>query len=218
MSFTTTGGVITTSTGYTEMMTESYEGITNVTLYAGNPLPTKANSTFIDNPNAILGGPASFDISSRLMPWYDFDNDGIYNDGIAIVTAYSQGLDDDNNQVIAWNYVPIVFSLSVNTFTVTTDKTEIHLGETAKLTVTIHDVNGNPVVGGSTIDITSEIGALSPKSIETSSPGKTTYYVYLTNDKDSQFDTPENAVVSVKLTSPNGNITLSSPPILLDVP
>jgi len=220
VSFTTTGGVITTSTGYTEseVTTEVNEGIASVTLYAGNPFPTKANSTFIDNPNAQYGGPANFDISSRLMPWYDFDNDGIYNDGIAIVTAYSQGLDDNNNQVIAWNYVPIVFSLPVSTFEVTTDKTELHLGETANLTIRIYDVNGNPVVGGSTIDFESDLGALSPKSIGTSSPGKTTYYVSLTNDKDPTYGVPGNTVVSVKLTSPNGNITMISPPIFLDVP
>ncbi len=42
--FTTTGGVIDTKTGFTNA-----QGLASVTLYAGNPFPTVANSGQIDN-------------------------------------------------------------------------------------------------------------------------------------------------------------------------
>jgi hypothetical protein len=228
--FTTTGGIVTTSTGYSgdipvppfnpdtpsEQITQDNEGIAYVTLYAGNPFPTVASGDLIiENPNASLGGPASFNLSHSA---FDYDGDGSVNDGIAIVTAQTSGLNEDGAQVVAWNYVPIIFSLPVSTFTVTTDKNTIHLGETAVLTIRLYDINGNPVVGGSTLTIASDVGAVSPASIETASPGSTTYKVSITNNKDPQFGISGNAVVSILLTSPNGNVSITSPPILLDVP
>ncbi|MFC1552465.1 Ig-like domain-containing protein [Candidatus Latescibacterota bacterium] len=242
--FSTTGGIVTTSTGYignipvppftpettSEYITEDNEGIAYVTLYAANPFPTVlSGDLIIDNPNAeIPGSPDIFDISSYRN--FDYDGDGEPNDGIAIVTASTRGLTHDrdldgyDDQVIAWNYIPIIFSksvdlnpLSFSKFTVTTDKDILHLGETAILTIRLYDNNGNPVVGGSTLVFTSDVGALSPATIETTGR-ETTYTVSITNDKDPQFGISGNAVVGVKLTSPNGNISTLSPPILLDIP
>ncbi|MFC1541932.1 Ig-like domain-containing protein [Candidatus Latescibacterota bacterium] len=215
--FTTTGGVVTTSSGYTDS-TNVNEGIATALLQAGNPFPTvSSGDLIIDNPNASLGGPAVFDLSDILYPAYDFDGDLNINDGIAIVTAATRGQNQDGDQVIAWNYIPVVFSLAVHEFTVTTDLSTINLGETATLTIRLYDINGNPVVGGSTLEFSSDVGSLSPAEIVTSSPGKTTYTVTLTNNKDPEFGTAGNAIVSIKLTSPNGNVSTISPAIFLDI-
>ncbi|MFC1650396.1 Ig-like domain-containing protein [Candidatus Latescibacterota bacterium] len=238
--FTTTGGIITTSTGYSgnipappflpdtysETMTKDFEGISYVTLYAGNPFPTvDSGDLVITNPNAGMGGtaPAEFDLYSTLFNnGYDFDGDNKVNDGIAIVTAQTRGLNENDEQVIAWNYIPIIFSLPINdsaTFTVTSDSTSLHLGETATLTIRLYDSNGNPVVGGSILNFSSSVeGSLSPSRMETSSPGQTTFTVSLTNDKDPSFGISGDTIVSVELISPNGNVSASSLPILLDVP
>jgi adhesin/invasin len=226
---TTTGGIVTTSTAYTqqappeiaivtesESYTETYEGMTYVTLYAGNPFPTITNSGTLLNPNyATHGGPQSFNIAQQLLSrgYGDFDNDGDFNDGIAIVSAYSLGLDENDDQVVVWNFVPIVFSQQVSTFTVVPNTTTLDIGETAIITITIKDPNGNPVVGGSIINIDSEYGALSSKAITTSSPGKTVYTVSLTNTLDMVSDVAKDTVVNVELESPNGNFTAISVPI-----
>ena len=93
--FTTTGGTIDTRTGFTDA-----QGMATVTLFAGNPFPTVANSASVENPNAALGGPASFTI-----PLFDYDGDGNQNNGIATITAFTQGVDQQGRQVTAWRVV-----------------------------------------------------------------------------------------------------------------
>jgi len=213
--FTTTGGIITTHTGYTDS-----SGIAAVTLYAGNPFPTTVNSRYITNPNAHVGGPAEFDIMTRLMSmgYGDFDGDTIYNNGIAIVTARSMGLDNIDRQVEVWNFVPIIFSLDVYRFDVTADRYVLDIGETARITVRIYDKNGNPVVGGSKISYDSKLGALSHTQEETNTPGTTWYFVALTNNLDPDTSSPGTTVVNVQLESPNGNIVqLLDQPIQLTI-
>lgn len=201
--FTTTGGIITTQTGYTDS-----SGLASVKLFAGNPFPTRVNSQYITNPNSGYGGPSQFDIIAELTSrgYGDFDGDGLYNDGIAIVTATSRGVDHLERQVDVWNYVPIVFSKDVYIFTVTSNTYSLDVGETATITVRIYDINGNPVVGGSLINYSSKLGSLSHNQEETNTPGTTTYYVTLTNDLDPDVDTPGTTVVNVSLESANGNI------------
>ncbi len=220
--FSTTGGIITTSTGFTESESgaDVYEGITYVTLYAANPFPTKSNSSVLPNPNASLGGPATFNIANMLMTernYGDFDGDDIYNDGIAIISAYSNGLDNLNRQVIVWNFVPIVFSLNVSTFTVVPDAFTLNVGETTYITVTVHDINGNPVVGGSEISFETKLGVLSESRITTGSPGRTQYRIALTNNLEPDTDDPGEAVVTARLTSPNGDVTTISDKISLTI-
>jgi len=232
----TTGGIVTTSTGFTESVpheiegvtvseqaSQVYEGLTYVTLYAANPSPTLANSSTLPNPNASLGGPATFNIANILMADYgygDFDGDGNYNNGIAIVSAYSKGLDNQNRQVIVWNYVPIIFSLGVNTFTIVPDVLTLGVGETTYITLTIHDKNGNPIVGGSEISFETNLGVLSETKIVTGSPGVTHYRIALTNNLDPDTDEPGETVVTARVSSPNGNVTALSDKIqmLISVP
>ena len=205
--FTTTGGIVSTSTGYTDE-----NGLASVTLFAGNPFPTLANSSVIANPNADVAGPATFN-----LPKYDFDNNGVNNNGIAYVTATSVGLDNLGRQVKVWNYLPVVFSLEVSTFTADVDKSTINVGQTSIIHVKIHDKNGNPIVGGSTLTFDSKLGSLSNRIIETNSPGKTDYYVSLTNNLNPFTDKAGDAIVSITLDSPNGKYTISVPPIYLTI-
>ncbi|MBN1294488.1 MAG: Ig-like domain-containing protein [Candidatus Latescibacteria bacterium] len=205
--FTTTGGSITTSTGYT-----NEDGLASVTLYAANPYPTRQNSNIIGNPNSSKGGPLFFD-----MPLADFDGNGQENDGIAVVTAYTEGVDHNGDEVTVWNYAPIVFSLAVDTFDVDAGASILYRGQSTVITITIHDINGNPVMGKSEMTIKSSLGTLSNSSITTGSPGKTRYTVTLTNNLDPLNDTSADTVVSVTLTSPNGNLTASSIPIYMSI-
>jgi hypothetical protein len=205
--FTTSGGSIDTKTGFTNP-----QGMASVTLFAGNPLPTLLNSQLVANPNASLGGPANF-----MLPMFDFDGDGHENNGIATITAYTQGVDQNGRQVTVWNYVPIVFSEPVAIFTVIPVSTSLPNGTSTSIEVTISDYNGNPLMGGSTIAFTSALGSLSTPSITTTSPGRVTYHVSLTNDLNPLTATPANTVVTAKLTSPNGAFTQSSVPIFMDI-
>lgn len=204
--FTTTGGVIDTRTGFTNA-----QGLASVILFAGNPLPTLENSASVENPNASLGGPARFFIGGP-------------NDGIAIVTATTEGVDQDGRQVTAWNYVPIIFSgllkdkvNIVPVFTVTLGVTTLLNGQSTDIVIVIHDKNGNPVVGGSTIDIASPLGVLSTTRITTNSPGATVYTVTLTNNLDPLKDTAQNTVITVKLKGPYGEYIIKSVPIFMSL-
>lgn len=205
--FTTTGGSIDTKTGFTDS-----QGMATVTLFAGNPFPTVVNSGSITNPNSSLGGPATFTTSL-----YDYDNDGDRNDGIAIITALTEGVDQDGDKVTAWNYVPVVFSLQVSTFTVVPASTSLLLGQSTDITITVRDVNGNPVCGGSKISVSSKLGTISTTSITTNSPGVTQYSVTLTNDLDPDNDTAGDTVVTVTVDSPNGGYSQHSVPIYMSM-
>jgi len=209
--FTTTGGSISTNSGFTDE-----KGMATVTLYAANPYPTRQNSNRIENPNTE--GPEYFDmpVSALLRPWFDLDGDGTLNNGIAIVTAYTEGVDDEDNDVTVWNYTPIIFSFAPTTFTVESAAPTVYRGETATITITLRDANGNPVMGGSELKLSSKIGSLSTATITTASPGSTVYTVALTNDLDPLSDLPGNTVINVALTSPNGDVTVTSAPIYMD--
>ena len=165
--FTTTGGTITTATAYT-----NEEGMATVTIYGSNPFPTRTNSSTVPNPNASLGGPTSFAI-----PGIDFDSNGVANNGLGVITAYTEGVDHLGRNVTVWNYAQIVFSRQVLTFTVVPDVNLLGVGQSTTLAITIKDVNGNPVVAGSELSISTTVGALSKRTMITADPGQTTYYV-----------------------------------------
>jgi len=208
--FSTTGGYVTTSTGYTDE-----NGMASVTLYSGNPFPTLDNSDSIDNPNYDPGDPQSPE-KFNVYQW-DPDGDGQANDGIAVVIAKTEGLDQNDENITVFNIGQVVFSMPVYVFTVEANKDTLNVGESTSILITIHDVNGNPVVGESTLTISSASGAVSTKSITTTDPGQITYHTTLSNDLDPLYDTPGSTVVSVKLESPNGGYTVESAPIYLTI-
>ncbi|MFC1692392.1 Ig-like domain-containing protein [Candidatus Latescibacterota bacterium] len=207
--FTTTGGGITTKDSFTDE-----NGVATATLFGGNTLPTLDNSSSVDNPNANYGGPESANFT---IPGIDFDGDGFVNHGIATITAYTEGLDHLERNATIWNYARVVFSGPVDYFDIQTDATLLNIGDSANLTITIYDHNGNPVVAGSKLTLSSTIGKLSNTSIVTDDPGTTEYYVSLTNNLNPLSDSPGNTVVTVKLESPNGNVQNQSSTISLTI-
>ena len=216
--FTTTAGVISTHTGFTDE-----EGIATVTIHSGNPLPdiTRFYNTFFDpnenHPDWALGT----NVIPGPIPDYDLGEvvnslGGVgENDGIVRIIATTEGVDANGKSARPWSVANLVFSGGISTFTVTADTTELAPGESALISFTIYDVNGNPIVGGSEITVSSNGGALSWTSLITADPGQTHYNVTVTNNIDPSdpsartFSTP----VTIDVKSENGNIVQSSPVI-----
>lgn len=195
--FTTTGGIIDTKTGFTDA-----QGMAKVTLFAGNPFPTMQNSGIIENPNASLGGPSNFN-----MP--------VNNNGIAIITAYTKGVDQNGRQVTVWNYVPVVFTNWISVFTAEPATTNLLNGQSTVITITVHDENMNPVILGTELSLSTDMGVLSTTKITTDDLGRIKYYVTLTNNIDPINGTPGNTVVTVKLKNKNHELQVSTVPIYM---
>ncbi len=218
--FTTTGGVISTYTGFTDD-----EGVATVTLHTAQPLPnvTRFYNTFFD-PNE---NHADFALGTNLIPGpiIDFENSKVVNtlgslienDGICRVLAVTEGVDAAGNPARAWAVTGVVFSGLIDVFTVTASDTSIKPGESAEIDFEIYDTNGNPIVPGSVITVGALAGDLSWGSLRTDDPGVTAYQVILTNNLDptdpnaKESSTP----VTISVQSPNGNIIRSSSTIKL---
>ena len=202
--FTTTGGVISTYTGYTDE-----EGVAKVTLHTGQPYPTveRYYNTFLD-PNLHITIPG---------PVPDFDLDGNENDGIARVLAVTEGVDSKGNSARVWAVCNVVFSGDITTFTVSTDRTVLHPGESATISIVVHDINGNPIVPGSVISAKASAGELSWDRFRTDDPGSDFYSVQLTNNLDPTDPNakPTATPVTIKIESENGNVQASTVPIQL---
>ena len=221
--FTTTGGVISTFTGFTDA-----EGVVTVTLHTGQPFPDVNrfyNTSFVSNdpnenhpdfilPTNIIPGPIpDFEFSEVLNSVGNFGE----NDGVARILAVTEGVDSNGNSARAWSVTDIVFSGLISTFELMTTATDLLPGESATIDFKIYDVNGNPIVSGSEITASSIGGALSWTSLVTSDPGVTRYQVILVNDLDPtdpdarEITTP----VTISIKSQNGNVVKSSPAINL---
>ncbi len=202
--FTTTGGVISTYTGFTDD-----EGVAHVTLHTGQPYPTVTRfyNTFNDpNLNSIIPGPAP-----------DFDGDGWENDGIARVLAVTEGVDAEGRPAKVWSVCSVVFSGPITRFEVTVDRDTLYPGESALISIVVHDENGNPIVPGSKISAEAAAGKLSWTELTTDDPGRTRYYVTLTNNIDPTDPQakPTATPVTIKIHSQNGNVQASTRPIQL---
>ena len=218
--FTTTGGVISTYTGYTNA-----EGVAKVTLHTGQPYPTitRFYNTF-QNPNF---GSSFFTGSDGVIPGPIPDFEGGQalnslgnmgeNDGVARILAVTEGMDSFGHRAKVWGVTSAVFSGKIAHFTVETSDTVLHIGQSAHIAIDIFDVNGNPIVPGSTILVEASAGALSWGSWTTSDPGITHYDLILTNNLDptAQNAKPTATAVTIKVQSQNGNAMRSTPAIHL---
>jgi hypothetical protein len=210
--FTTTGGVISTHTGYTDD-----HGLAFVTLHSAQPYPdiTRFYNTFFD-PNlrhprfslatVIIPGPIP-DFEGSIVSNSIHPDSTRENDGIARVLAVTEGVDAEGNSARPWSVGNVVFSGVIGNFSVTTDRTTLLPGEAATITIRLWDVNGNPVVPGSTLAAESQAGALSWSSLITDDPGTTTFTLLLTNDLDpGNLDAHETSTsVTIRIQSANGN-------------
>jgi len=218
--FTTTGGVISTFTGFTDE-----EGVASVTIRSGQPDPniSRYYNTFFDPnenhpdfslPSNVIPGPIpDFEGSQVLNSVGNF----VENDGITRILAYTEGVNPNGAPARAWSVTNLVFSGGIAVFDIQVSDTELSPGESAIVTIDIYDVNGNPIVAGSEISLSASAGELSWTSLTTDDPGVTRYVALLTNDLDpSDPEAQETSTpVTVAVVSQNGNPTKSSQTINL---
>jgi len=218
--FTTSGGVVSTHTGFTDD-----EGVATVTIHTAQPLPdvTRYYGTFRD-PNENHG---SFSLGTGVIPGPipDFEASQVVNslgslvenDGVGRILATTEGVDPNGDPARAWAVTNIVFSGLITTFTVQTSATVLLPGESAVIDFEIYDINGNPIVSGSEITISASAGNLSWSSLSTSDPGVTAYQVVLTNNLDPSDPDAKEATtpVTISVLSENGNRVQSSESIEL---
>ncbi|MFZ5434165.1 MAG: beta strand repeat-containing protein [Calditrichota bacterium] len=161
--FTTSGGVITTATGYTDS-----SGFAWVTLFSGNPLPTIARwYNTLHDPN--LGGP----IMCSAPPTQP---------GVAKILASTAGVDGNGDSVTVWASTNVIFNYSqplmfIREVTVNGDPNErtLYIGENALIRIAVYDPDYWPLVSGSTIRCTANHGNTYPNTITAGCPGDTTY-------------------------------------------
>ncbi len=218
--FTTSGGIISTHTGYTDE-----QGIVTVTLHSGQPYPTVPlfYNTFLDpnaghpdfnKPTAVIPGPIPDYEGGIIDNGYDATSQ---NNGIARVLAVTEGVDANGNPARVWGVTNVVFSGPIATFYTEVSDTSIAPGEGAEITIFIYDENGNPIVPGSLIIASSEAGKLSWTEVSTGDPGATRYSVVLVNNLDpNDPDSRETTTsVSIRVESKNGTVVTSTVPITL---
>ena len=167
--FTTSGGVITTATGYTDSA-----GFATVTLYSGNPLPTIQRwlDTIID-PN--LGTP----ILCSNVP---------EQDGMAKVMARSAGVDATGDSVHVWATTNVIFDYSQPLLYIREvsvdgdpDERELFIGENAIIRLALYDYNFWPMVTGTEIAFSVSSGHVYPNEIIVPCPGDTSFTVSFFN-------------------------------------
>ncbi|MFQ5823952.1 MAG: invasin domain 3-containing protein [bacterium] len=220
--FTTSAGVISTYTGFT-----NEEGVATVTIHTAQPYPTitRFYNTFFDpnenhpdfnKPTNIIEGPIpDFEGGEVLNSIGNFGE----NDGVARILAVTEGVDANGNPARVWSVTNLIFSGVITVFDIEVSDTDLSPGEVALITFKIYDVNGNPIVPGSEISVQANAGELSWSSISTSDPGVTEYTVLLTNnidptDPEAQ---PATTPVTIIVNSQNGNVINSSEPINLNL-
>lgn len=204
---TTSGGVVAT-TAYT-----NENGIANVELQAGNPLPTidrYYNYDGLQDPNlgTVITEPTIPDMEGNIVLNSEGGRDE--NDGVARLLARTEGIDSGDNSIQVWDLHSVIFSQEIPGSayrgnaplfesprfwsTNTGDSLDangyviIDPGEYAVIDVDLWDINGNPIVGGSEIIATAAPsgvkGELSWTQVVTGDPGTTQYSLRLYNTID----------------------------------
>ncbi|MCJ7813106.1 Ig-like domain-containing protein, partial [bacterium] len=226
--FTTSGGVITTHTAYTDE-----NGLANVTLYGGNPQPTIDrfyNYSGMQDPNT--GENIGDHLTDPWLPDFELsqvlntEGDSGENDGIARIMASTIGVDENQDTVRVWDQTAVVLSKAIQHFEVYCPNVNdtIPVGGNAAIYFEIWDSNGNPIVPNS--KITASIfpqnaqADLTWLSKETLDPGQCYYGVTLINSIDPE--KPQfvviGAYVTIKIESASGTTEASVGPIYLGVP
>lgn len=174
--FTTSGGVITTATGYTDSA-----GFARVRLYSGNPLPTI---------NRWLNTLTDPNLGTTILC-----SDVPDQNGMAKVLCRTAGVDETGDSVWVWATTNVVFDysqpiLNIREVTVNGDpnERELHIGENALIRLSLYDYNYWPMVAGTTISFSASSGSVYPSSITLGCPGDTTYTVSFFNNLTTNDD------------------------------
>ena len=176
--FTTSGGVVTTATGYTDSA-----GFARVTLYSGNPLPTISRwlNTLTD-PN----------LGTTILC-----SDVPDQNGMAKILVKTAGVDATGDSVWVWATTNVVFdysqpilNLRETTVNGDPDERDLYIGENALIRFSLYDFNYWPMVSGTTISFSASSGNVYPSEIVVGCPGDTSYTVSFfnnltTNDDDA---------------------------------
>lgn len=184
--FTTSAGVVTTATGYTDS-----SGFARVTLYSGNPLPTVDRwLNTLSDPN--IGGA----ILCNTTPTQS---------GMAKIMASSAGVDANGDSVTVWATTDVIFDyrqpqLLLRSASVNGDpeERELFIGQNALIRIATYDPDFWPLVYGSTITFSASKGTVYPSQITVGCPGDTTYSVSFFNDLTvNDDDTATPVLISV---------------------
>ncbi|MBU1706427.1 Ig-like domain-containing protein, partial [bacterium] len=192
--FTTSGGVITTATGYTNA-----NGFATVTLFGGNPMPTLSRWwNTLEDPN--LGG--------QINCWGAPDRDGI-----AKVLVTAEGETQNNQSAIVWATCGVRFTapydgIRILEMTVNGDPNErtLYIGENALILYELWE-GGNhwPIDSESIVRFSASAGAAYPSRFTIGCPGDTLYTVSFFNNLTTQDDATATPVM-IEVESKNGNL------------
>jgi len=94
-----------------------------------------------------------------------------------------------------------------------TDTFNLKNGESTSMTITVGDIFGNPIVGGSSIAVSSKgvniDGDITVSVQDTATPGAVSVLNIVLNDPDPKEINPQAATITIKVTSRNGNKSLT---------
>jgi adhesin/invasin len=191
--FTTSGGVISTATGFTDA-----NGFATVTLYGGNPMPTLDRWwNTLQDPN--LGG--SFNC------WGD-----LARNGIAKVLATSEGQTVNNQSAIVWASCDVRFTAPYDHLVVVgstingdPDERTLYIGENALITFELWE-GGNhwPIDSESQLSLSASAGRVYPYAFDIGCPGDTIFTVSFFNNLTTE-DQITATPVLIEVDSKNGN-------------
>jgi adhesin/invasin len=167
--FTTSAGVITTATGYTDSL-----GFARVTLYSGHPLPS------IDRWRNTLNDPnTGTEILCTAEP---------PQPGVAKIVASSAGVDAAGDSVTVWASTEVTFTysqpiLELREASVNGDRFErtLFIGQAAIIRFATYDPDFWPLAAGSMIHFSASHGSVYPDHITIGCPGDTSYTVTFFN-------------------------------------
>jgi hypothetical protein len=185
------------------------------------PLPPGDAACAFPAPSPLCNG--RFDTGIPFERFVDTNNNGVWDSGPPPSGTLGQGTHDvwDNN-IFVFGTFPITFSGPLVTPTLAgcsnppCNPFTIPNGGSMSFTINVHDDKVNPIVGGSTISVTSSAGTVSGGSITVPDgesfnrlvPGLTQFtFVLADSDATTVATPPAPATVVVTVTSPNGNAT-----------
>jgi hypothetical protein len=185
------------------------------------PLPPGDAACSVPSPSALCNG--RFDTGTQFERFIDTNANAVWDGGPPPPGTLGQGTPgvwDNNIQV--FGTIPVTFSGPLVTPTLAGCSSppctpfSIANGGSIAFTINVHDDLFNPIVGGSTITVTSSFGTVSGGSITVPDgesfnqliPGLTQFsFVLADADSTKIASPPDPATVVVTVTSPNGNAT-----------
>lgn len=155
--------------------------------------------------------------------YFDFNGDGVYTakngkyDGILCDTAISGLCNKQTVHVRGSQTIVFSDSFAVGTI-ISIDNPDLGCNFSRTITLTIKDLNNNPLPAGTTVAVTTDNGTITGGSFsiqDSIAVGGTSHIVGIKGDGTGSpcADTTASGRVSVKITTPNGNITEASIPV-----